>query len=100
MTSDDGSLRAEIEFPIKTMNANDTHWQWQVDTGPIALLDFNADVDMHIKRLSPAFVAYNAANFAEFVVQQPVASPETGSSVTHYSRPVAFPAKTSVIAIA
>lgn len=99
LMSDDESLRAEIEFPIKTMNANDTHWQWQVDTGPIALPDFNADVDMHIKRLSPAFVAYNAASFAEFVVQQPVASPETGSSVTHYSRPTAFPAKTSVIAI-
>jgi hypothetical protein len=99
LTSDDESLRAEIEFPVKTMNANDTHWKWQVDTGPIALPDFGADVDMHIKRLSPAFVAYNAASFAEFVVQQPVASPETGSSVTHYSRPTAFPAKTSVIAI-
>ena len=40
LTSDDESLRAEIEFPIKTMNANDTHGQWQVDTGPIALPDF------------------------------------------------------------
>tara|TARA_B110000263_G_C15224838_1_gene471742 strand:- start:533 stop:961 length:429 start_codon:yes stop_codon:yes gene_type:complete len=37
LTSDNESLRAEIEFPIKTMNANDTHWQWQVDSRPIAL---------------------------------------------------------------
>jgi hypothetical protein len=41
LTSDDESLWAEIEFPIKTMNATDTHWQWEVDTGPIALPDFN-----------------------------------------------------------
>ena len=97
LTSDDGALHAEIEFPIKTMNANDTHWQYQVDTGPIGLPDFSADVDMHIKRLSPAFVAYNVDSSADFVVQQPVASPENGSAVTHYSRPISLAAKTSVI---
>lgn len=97
LASDDGSLSAEIEFPVKTMNANDTDWKWQVDTGPIGLPNFAADVDMHIKRLSPAFVAYNVDSFADFVVQQPVASPENGSSVTHYSAPITLPAKTSVI---
>jgi hypothetical protein len=25
LTTDDGAMHAEIEFPIKTMNANDTH---------------------------------------------------------------------------
>lgn len=98
ITSEDGALRAEIEFPIKTMNANDSHWRWQVDTGPIAFPDFSADVDLHVKRLSPAFVAYNVPEFADFVVQQPVASPGTGGSVTHYSAPFSLPAKTSVIA--
>ncbi|MDP6823873.1 MAG: hypothetical protein QF554_11355 [Dehalococcoidia bacterium] len=99
LTSEDAALRAEIEFPIKTMNANDTHWKWQVDTGPIALPDFTTDVDLHVKRLSPAFVAYNVDGFADFVVQAPVASPENGSSVTHYTSPITLPAKTSVIAI-
>lgn len=99
LSSDDGALSAEIEFPIKTMNANDTDWKYQVDTGPIGLPDFGADVDMHIKRLSPAFVAYNVEGFADFVVQQPVASPQNGSSVTHYSSPISLPAKTSVISI-
>ena len=99
LTSDDGSLSAEIEFPVKTMNANDTDWNSQVDTGPIGLPDFHADVDMHIKRMSPAFVAYNVESFADFVVQQPVAFPDTGASVTHYGPPISLPAKTSVISI-
>lgn len=99
IASEDGALRAGIEFPIKTMNANDTHWHWQVDTGPIAFPDFAADVDLQVKRLSPAFVAYNAPNFADFVVQQPVASPDTGASVTHYTSPISLAAKTSVIAV-
>ena len=99
LASDDGALRAEIEFPIKTMNANDTHWRWQVDTGPIALPNFSADVDLHVKRLSPAFVAYNAPDFAEFVVQQPLGSPD-GGAVTHYTAPFSLSAKTSVIAFA
>ena len=97
LTTDDGAMHAEIEFPIKTMNANDTHWQYQVDTGPIGLPDFSADVDMHIKRLSPAFVAYNVDSSADFVVQQPVASPENGSAVTRYCRPISLAAKSSVI---
>ena len=59
----------------------------------------NAEIDMHVKRLSSAFVAYNVDSFAEFIVQQPVASPENGSSVTPYSWPILLPAKTSVVAI-
>jgi hypothetical protein len=70
LTSDDESRRAENEFPITTMNANDAHWQWQVGTGPIALLDCKRLVDMHIERLSSALVACNEVSFAEFVVQQ------------------------------
>ena len=99
IVSEDGALSAEIEFPIKTMNANDTHWRWQVDTGPIAFPDFSANVDLQVKRLSPAFVAYNAPDFADFVVQRALASPATGAAVTHYTAPFSLRAKTSVIAV-
>ncbi|MCH8817376.1 MAG: hypothetical protein IIC92_06570 [Chloroflexi bacterium] len=51
-----------------------------------------------MKRLSPAFVAYNVPDFAEFVVQRPLASPVTGAAVTHYTAPFSLRAKTSVIA--
>ncbi len=95
-------LRATLEFPIKTMNANDIRNVYQVDTGPVAFPDFEADVERHIERLSPAYVAYNAPGFADFVVQQElpvVAQGQEVTRVTHYSRPVSLAAETRVIAV-
>ena len=93
----EGDLSAMIEFPIKTMNANDIRPIYQVDTGPLPFPDFSMDVDLHVKRLSPAYVAYNAPDFADFVVQQPLSI--EGAEVTHYANPVSLPAKTSVLAM-
>lgn len=93
----DGDLNATIEFPIKTMNANDIEPIYQVDTGPLPFPDFSADVNLHIERLSPGYVAYNAPDFADFVVQQPLRV--NGTTVTHYSNPISLPAETSVLAV-
>ncbi|MCZ6635064.1 MAG: hypothetical protein O7G87_16830 [bacterium] len=98
----EATLRAVLEFPIKTMNANDIRDVYQVDTGPLAFPDLGADVDRHIERLSPAYVAYNAPNFADFVVQQAlpiVADGQEVTRVTHYSKRVSLPARTQVIGI-
>ena len=98
----EGALQAVLEFPIKTMNANDIWDVYQVDTGPLAFPDFGADVDRHIERLSPAYVAYNAPDFAEFVVQQAlplVADGQEITRVTHYTKPLGIPARTQVIGI-
>ena len=96
----EGLLRAVLKFPIKTMNANDIEDIYQVDTGPLPFPDFGASVDLHVKRLSPAYVAYNVPDFADFVVQQPVSVGNAEAmEVTHYSNPVSLPAKTQVIAM-
>ena len=98
----EGSLKAVLEFPIKTMNANDIEDVYQVDTGPLPFPDFTMDVDLNVKRLSPAFVAYNAPDFADFVVQQPlsiVVSDAEVATVTHYTNPISLSAKTQVIAV-
>jgi hypothetical protein len=99
----EGALQAVLEFPIKTMNANDIRDVYQVDTGPLAFPDFGANVDRHIERLSPAYVAYNAPDFAEFVVQQAlpivVADGRETTRVTHYTKPLGMPARTQVIGI-
>lgn len=95
-----GPLKAILEFPIKTMNANDIKNMYQVDTGPLPFPDLSANVDLHIKRLSPAYVAYNAPHFADFVVQQPfVLKGAEPMTITHYSNPMSLPAKTQVIAV-
>ena len=96
--SPDQVVQAVLEFPIKTMNANDIETKYQVDTGPLPFPDFRVPAQRHIERLSPAFVAYNAPHFADFVVQQPLAL-SGGFEVTHYSRPFSLPAHTSVIAL-
>lgn len=93
----EGNLTALLEFPIKTMNANDIQPTYQVDTGPLPFPDFSANVELHIKRLSPAYVAYNAPDFADFVVQQPMSV--DGTTVTHYGNPFSLPAKTSVFGL-
>ena len=98
IASADQAAQAVLEFPIKTMNANDIETKYQVDTGPLPFPDFALSSARHIERLSPAFVAYNAPHFADFAVQQPLGV-GAGVEVTHYSRLCSLPARTSVIAL-
>lgn len=86
-----------LEFPIKTMNANDIEWMYQVDTGPVCIPDFARDAERMVERLEPAFVAYNAPDFADFVVQRPQA--EGGTTVTHYGHLRTVKARTAVLAV-
>ncbi|MBI2506066.1 MAG: hypothetical protein HYW07_22860 [Candidatus Latescibacteria bacterium] len=96
--SGDGSAKARLEFPIKTMNANDIEMKYQVDTGPLAFPDFAVQAQRQIERISPAYVAYNAPHFAEFVIQQRLPLGQ-GAEVTHYAGIVEMPARTRVIAL-
>ena len=102
VASEDGALKAQLEFPIKTMNANDIRNLYQVDTGPVAFPDFEMQAERHVERLWPAYVAYNAPHFADFVVQKELPIEVDGREavrVTHYSRLVSLPAETHVIAV-
>lgn len=89
---------AVLEFPIKTMNANDIETVYQVDTGPLAFPDFALPAQRQIERLLPAYVAYNAPDFADFVVQQPL-EVAGGVQVTHYGKLLSLPARTAVLAL-
>ncbi|MFT5090963.1 MAG: hypothetical protein ACI906_004794 [Candidatus Latescibacterota bacterium] len=93
----EGPLSIRLEFPIKTMNANDEHMLWQVDTGPLAFPAGAGDGDLLIAHLSPAYVAYNAAHFADFVVQAPMEV--GGTEITHYGKCVTVPSQTHVLNI-
>ncbi|MDA0748525.1 MAG: hypothetical protein O2954_18555 [bacterium] len=97
LEAEDGRLRAVLAFPIKTMNANDIQNVYQVDTGPVAFPDFQVSVERHVERLWPAYVAYNAPGFADFVIQQ--AMQVEGAEVTHYSRIESLKATTRVLAV-
>lgn len=85
----------EIDFPIKTMNANEREWIYQTDTGPVLFPDLSVDCRSWIDSFHLAYVAFNRADWVEFIVQAP--SPLSDSiSVNHYSRTVQMNSRNTI----
>ena len=96
-TAIDGErYRAVIEYPVKTINANERDKVYQTDTGPVLLPDLSRDFDDLISGLELAFAASNCPSWIEFIVRvkTPVAE---GVSVYHYSKTVHLDAKNQII---
>lgn len=94
-------LRATIEFPVKTMNIRDEEPTYQVDTGPVAFPDLTRRYPRSAECLSLAFVAFNAPDFADFVIEDETPILEKGKTLTqvhHYSRRVSLPAQNRLFA--
>jgi hypothetical protein len=79
--------RAEIEYPAKTINANEREWVYQTDTGPIVFPDLDCEPGELLSRIELAFTACNAPTWAEFIVRvrTPIAD---GVEVYHYAKSV------------
>lgn len=95
LSNQDTSLKAIIECPVKTMNISLEKQMYQVDTGPIAFPDLRRRAVPLIDCLGLAFVAFNQADFADFVIEQPTAvieNDEEVCSIYHYSKPISLPA--------
>ena len=92
---EDGETYARLEYPIKTMNANDQRWEFQVDTGPAIVPDMRRRVNLQVERMDLAFVAWNSPKRAEFLIQEP--TPVGGSQAGHYSRVVKTAARNRVL---
>jgi hypothetical protein len=90
--------QALIEYPVKTMNANDREGIYQTDTGPVLLPDLSREPDELIEGMELAFVAFNSPDWAEFIVRtkQPVSE---GISVYHYCKAVRYDCKNQLVAI-
>jgi hypothetical protein len=82
-----GRYEASIEYPIKTMNANEREWVYQTDTGPVLWPDLDAPPDELHWRLDVAFEAHNAPDWAQFIVRRPTRIAD-GVEVYHYSESV------------
>lgn len=84
----ESGYRAILEFPIKTMNVGTDGTRWQVDTGPVVLPDLEAPRARWPETLRLAFIAYNAWDWADFVVETPTSRTSGGrgeGQVHHYS---------------
>jgi len=77
----------EIEYPVKTINANEREMVYQTDTGPILFPDLDCEPEELLSRVELAFSAMNAPDWAEFIVRvrTPIADEV---DVYHYSKPV------------
>lgn len=86
---DDGDFHVCIQYPVKTMNANERDNVYQTDTGPIILPDLSperqAQIERRIEVFDLAFSAFNCPQWAEFIICAPTAVTEQ-ISVDHYSK--------------
>jgi hypothetical protein len=78
---------AEIQYPVKTINANERDIVYQTDTGPILFPDLEREPADLLAGLELAFTAANAPDWAQLIVRTrtPVAP---GVDVHHYSRSI------------
>lgn len=99
-----GSVHVIIEYPIKTMNVHVERAMFQVDTGPVAFPDLQGGHERSIDAITLAYVAFNAWDFAEFILETPtpVAKDTQGNEVAvhHYSRILELEAENELFAIA
>ena len=74
----------EIEYPAKTINANERDIVYQTDTGPILWPDLKRDPADLLTGLELAFTAANAPDWAQIIVRRrtPIAD---GVEVYHYA---------------
>jgi hypothetical protein len=88
--------RVTLEYPIKTINVSERDGYYQVDTGPVLVPTANGRVDDPIETLRLAYVAHNAPDWCEFIVNVP--TPLTpGIAVNHYSRPLGVAASNTLL---
>jgi hypothetical protein len=94
---DSTQQRAIIECPIKTMNTIRAKNTYQVDTGPVAFPDLSTKPEHWADHIALAFVAFNVAHFADFVIEAPTAVGQ--EMVYHYSKLVTLEAENRIYAV-
>ena len=94
-------LRAEIQYPIKTMNTLRDPGIFQVDTGPVLFPDLSRRCETWAEQVSLAFVAYETRtkDHADFILEVPTPIHLEGREVCrvmHYAKTVSLSAVNSL----
>lgn len=88
---------AVLDYPVKTMNANERDWIYQTDTGPVLFPDLTREPDDLIAGFELAFAAFNCPDWTEFILRAPTAAtPEL--EVYHYSKTARVDCRNQVFA--
>jgi hypothetical protein len=94
----DGPYTAVIEYPVKTINANERDWIYQTDTGPHLYPDLTREPDDLLGGMNLAFSAFNVPGWIEFIVRVPTQI-TSDVLVWHYSQPVRRDARNEMFRI-
>lgn len=86
-TITEGPYTAVIEYPVKTINANERDWIYQTDTGPHLVPDLSRPADDLLGGMELAFSAFNVPGWIEFIVRVPTRVTDD-VLVWHYSKSV------------
>ena len=86
-TIKEGPYAAVIEYPVKTINANERDWIYQTDTGPHLVPDLSRPADDLLGGMELAFSAFNVPEWIEFIVRVPTRVTDD-VLVWHYSKSV------------
>ena len=97
-TIENNRYTAILEYPIKTMNANERDWVYQPDTGPVLLPDLNRKPEDLMDGFELAFAAFNTPAWIEFLIRVPTPVGE-GLHVYHYSESVRMDAVNEVVRV-
>ena len=89
---------AVMEYPVKTMNANERDNIYQTDTGPVLYPDLTAEPDTMLQQLQFAYTAVNGPDWVELVVRTPTAVIDE-IDVYHYSMSVRLDARNEIIGL-
>ncbi|HEY4149858.1 MAG TPA: hypothetical protein VGM41_13055 [Chitinophagaceae bacterium] len=100
--NEETGLKAILECPCKTMNISHVKKVYQADNGPVALPDLSKRYDPEIACLSLAFIAFNTADFTDFVIEDAtpvVVDGREAAKVYHYSRLLTLSSKNRILAL-
>ncbi|APZ95666.1 hypothetical protein [Fuerstiella marisgermanici] len=89
---------ATLEYPVKTINANERDNIYQTDTGPILLPDLEAQPSDLISGFDLAYSAFNCADWIELLVRVPT-EVDGGINVYHYSKSVRWTSQNQILRI-
>ncbi|MCA9177632.1 MAG: hypothetical protein KDB14_24265 [Planctomycetales bacterium] len=93
-----GGIEVLLEYPVKTINANERDMIYQTDTGPVLFPDQAVEDVSQIAGFELAYAAFNCAEWTEFLLRAPTeVSPDV--QVQHYSRPLRVNCRNQLFAV-
>ena len=98
-TIENDRYSAVIEYPVKTMNANERDLIYQTDTGPVLLPDLSRPPEELLTGFELAFAAFNCPDWIEVLVRAPTEISDS-VSVYHFSKSVRMDCSNRVLKIA